>query len=250
MICVKNVSFAIGQQAILDDINVDIPKGGVVALIGPNGAGKSTLLSLISRLTPVQTGQVFVDELRIGKCDNTALARRLAILPQHNSFSSRLTVRDLIGFGRFPHNRGRPTAQDHSMISDAIDLFHLGPLAHRFLESLSGGQRQKACVAMTYVQDTDYLLLDEPLNNLDIAAARGLMQVLRRMAQRDQKTIVIVLHDINFAAAYADHLIVMKAGRIIAQGAPHDLISQKLLHDVFETDAPVHLVEGVPVVLP
>ena len=249
MIEVQNLSHDIHGAPVLRDISVTVPKGGVVALVGPNGAGKSTLLSLMARLIPRQQGRITVDELVVGESDDKDLARRLAILPQTVHAASRLTVRDLVGFGRYPYHRGRPTSDDRAMVEDGMRLFDLLPLAERSLDTLSGGQRQRAFVAMTYVQDTDYLLLDEPLNNLDLAASRALMARLRDLADNKDRTVIIVLHDINFATAYADRVLVMKEGRLCADGAPQDVITETLIQSVFETDAPLRTVEGHPVVM-
>ncbi|PXW79720.1 iron complex transport system ATP-binding protein [Ruegeria sp. P4] len=249
MIEVQNLSHDIHGAPILRDISVTVPKGGVVALVGPNGAGKSTLLSLMARLIPRQQGRITVDELVVGESDDKDLAKRLAILPQTVHAASRLTVRDLVGFGRYPYHRGRPTPDDRAMVEDGMRLFDLLPLAERSLDTLSGGQRQRAFVAMTYVQDTDYLLLDEPLNNLDLAASRALMARLRDLADNKDRTVIIVLHDINFATAYADRVLVMKEGRLCADGAPQDVITETLIQSVFETDAPLRTVEGRPVVM-
>ena len=249
MIEVQNLSHDIHGAPILRDISVTVPKGGVVALVGPNGAGKSTLLSLMARLIPRQRGRITVDELVVGESDDKDLARRLAILPQTVHAASRLTVRDLVGFGRYPYHRGRPTPDDRAMVEDGMRLSDLLPLAERSLDTLSGGQRQRAFVAMTYVQDTDYLLLDEPLNNLDLAASRALMARLRDLADNKDRTVIIVLHDINFATAYADRVLVMKEGRLCADGAPQDVITETLIQSVFETDAPLRTVEGRPVVM-
>ncbi|VCU57176.1 Petrobactin ABC transporter, ATP-binding protein [Tritonibacter mobilis] len=249
MIEVQNLSHDIHGAPILRDISVSVPKGGVVALVGPNGAGKSTLLSLMARLIPRQQGRITVDELVVGESDDKDLARRLAILPQTVHAASRLTVRDLVGFGRYPYHRGRPTPDDRAMVEDGMRLFDLLALAERSLDTLSGGQRQRAFVAMTYVQDTDYLLLDEPLNNLDLAASRALMARLRDLADNKDRTVIIVLHDINFATAYADRVLVMKEGRLCADGAPQDVITETLIQSVFETDAPLRTVEGRPVVM-
>lgn len=249
MIEVQDLSYRIGTARILDNVSLSLPRGGILALIGPNGAGKSTLLSLMARLLPLQQGRITVDDLEIGRCDDRDLARRLAILPQSVQAASRLTVRDLVGFGRYPYHRGRPGATDRQLVEEGLALFDLLPLAERGLDTLSGGQRQRAFVAMTYVQDTDYLLLDEPLNNLDLAASRALMARLRDLADRKGRTIVIVLHDINFASAYADRVLVLKGGRLVADGPPEAVISSALIETVFETDARLHLVEGRPVVL-
>lgn len=249
MIEIQDVSHRIGRAQILQDVSLRLDRGGVIALAGPNGAGKSTLLSLMARLQPLQRGRITVDGLQIGSCEDRALARKLAILPQQVNASSRLTVRDLIGFGRYPHHQGRPGSGDRSRVEEALVLFDLAEFAGRQLETLSGGQRQRAFVAMAYVQDTDFLLLDEPLNNLDLAASRGLMARLRDLADSKGRTVVIVLHDINYATAYADRIVVMKAGQVVADGAPAGVVTEKMLRSVFETEARVEAAGGRPVVL-
>ena len=250
MIKVENLGYRVGNTEILKDLSVTLPKGGITALIGPNGAGKSSFLAHVARLLPIHQGSIEVEGLRVGSCPDETLARVLAILPQQTQFATRLTVRELISFGRYPHCKGRLRAADHAMVDRAIAAFGLENLAGRFLDTLSGGQRHKAHVAMTYAQDTSYLLLDEPLNNLDIAASRALMGLLRKLADEEGKTIIIVLHDINYAARYADHLVVMQDGAIAAQGAPQALVSEDLLRRVFGTDAKVARVDGSAVVLP
>jgi iron complex transport system ATP-binding protein len=244
MIKIADLSYSIAGTAILSQIDLDLPKGCVTALIGPNGAGKSTLLSLIARLIPLQEGQIKVDDLTIGACANDVLARKLAILPQASDAAPLLTVRELVGFGRYPYHKGRSTAEDENKVTQALETFELTPLAERRLDTLSGGQRQRAQVAMTFAQETDYILLDEPLNNLDIAASRSLMGVLRGLAENHGRTIVIVLHDINYAAAYADYIVAMKAGQIVAMGAPEVIVTEDLVKAVFGTNPKVHHAGG------
>lgn len=244
MIIVSDLNFDRGPKPILRDIDLTIETGGITALIGPNGAGKSTLLSLIARLIPLQSGTIMVDDLQIGACASAALARRLAIMPQANDTAPLLTVRELVGFGRYPYHRGRPNDDDRRRVETALQTFDLLPLAERRLDTLSGGQRQRAQVAMTFAQDTDYILLDEPLNNLDIAASRSLMATLRTLARDHDRTIVVVLHSINYAAAYADRIVAMKEGRIAMTGTPEMVVSEEMLRRVYGTDPRVHRIGG------
>jgi len=237
MIKVDNLSYNIGNSEILRDISLSLPKGGITALIGPNGAGKSSLLSHIARLVPTKSGEIFVDEMNVRTCDTAELAKKLAILPQMNDAAPRLSVRDLVSFGRYPHSKGRLTKTDRDHINAALTAFDLDKMENRPLDALSGGQRQKALLAMIFAQGTDYLLLDEPLNNLDIAGARGLMAQLQRTASNENRTIVIVLHDINYALAYADHVVVMAEGQIIAEGAPQTIITEELIQNTYGTDS-------------
>lgn len=248
MIRIQNLNHAYGATPILSDVSLDIPRGGITALVGANGAGKSTLLSLIARLIPIQSGKITVDDLEVGKCPTDVLARKLSILPQSSEVAPRLTVKELVGFGRYPHHKGRPNAQDHQKVEDAIAAFDLQGFVDRPLDMLSGGQRQRAQIAMTYAQDTEYLLLDEPLNNLDIAASRGLMKLLQKLAHEHNRTIITVLHDINYACGYADHMITLVDTRLHATGTPQKIVDSALMRAVFGTDAQVHQIDGQPVV--
>lgn len=248
MIEITNVSYKIGTAHILSDVTVTIPKGGITGLIGPNGAGKSTLLSLIARLQPLQMGHIKVDDLLVGDCATNTLARKLSILPQTADIAPRLSVAELVAFGRYPYHRGQPTDGDRDMVTRTLAAFDLEPLADRPLDTLSGGQRQRAQVAMTFAQDTDYILLDEPLNNLDISASRSLMTLLRDLARDHGRTIVIVLHDINYAASYADNIITLKEGHLSGMGTPAEIVTEQMLRDVFATDAKVHKIKGRPII--
>lgn len=249
MIRISDVHHQIDGKDILRGIDLEIPRGGVTAVIGPNGAGKSTLLSLVARLIKLQRGAISVDGHAVGQVSDRALARLLAVMSQSNHVSARLRVEELVGFGRYPWHRGRPNAEDRAHVDRALERFDLDTLRRRFLDEISGGQRQRAFVAMAVAQDTPYLLLDEPLNNLDIAAARSLMRLLRELAVQDGRTIVVVLHDINYATAFADHLVVVKDGQVEATGHPSEVVDDALLRRVFATDATVITNKGVPVVL-
>lgn len=249
MIRVENVSMRLGSTVVLQDVSLVIPKGGITALIGPNGAGKSSLLSLIARLKPFQSGAISIDGLPVDTTSGRELAKRIAILRQDTIATGRLRVRELIGFGRFPHSRGRLNSEDRAIVESALQRFDLADLADRFIETLSGGQRQRAFVAMTFAQDTDYLLLDEPLNNLDMYFARELMRSMRRTAEETGKTIVIVMHDINHAAAHADRIVALKSGRIVADGPPAAVITSETLRDIFGFEMQVASVGDTTVVL-
>lgn len=249
MIKIENLSHQINDHPILSNISTELQGVGVTALIGPNGAGKSTLLSLIARLVPIQSGSIHIDDLEIGQCSDRDLAKHLSILPQMPDQPLRLTVRELVSFGRYPYHRGRPTETDLVHVDKAIAALGIQELAERSLETLSGGQRQRAQIAMIFAQDTDYVLLDEPLNNLDLAGSRTLMQTLQRLSEQHGKTIIIVVHDINIAARYADQIIAMKGGEIVRQGRPVDIIDRALVHDVFGTDAEILQIDDDRIVL-
>ena len=244
MIVTSEVTKNYGSSCVVDGVSLTLPSGGITAIIGPNGAGKSTLLSMISRLMGMDRGSVTVDGLDITRTPSDVLARRLSILRQDNHMTARLTVRDLVSFGRYPHSKGRPNAEDQRHINQAISYLALDELADRFLDELSGGQRQRAFVAMVLCQDTDYVLLDEPLNNLDMKHAMGMMKLLRRAADELGKTVVLVLHDINFASWYADTIVAMKHGKVAAQGPVKDMIRPEVLGPIYEMDIKVHEIGG------
>ena len=244
MINVRALSHAYHAEAprVLDDVSLDLPPGKVTALVGSNGAGKSTLLSAVGRLLTPGSGQVLLDGIDITSCSPDAVAKRLAVLRQDNRISARLTVVDLVRFGRFPYSKGRLGAEDHRIVEQALDYVEMGDLRDRFLDELSGGQRQRAYIAMVLAQDTDYVLLDEPLNNLDMRHASCIMSLLRRAADELGKTVVLVLHDINVAAAYADRIVGMRDGRLIVDGTPEQVMRTDVLADVFGMEIPVHRV--------
>jgi iron complex transport system ATP-binding protein len=248
LIRIERLTHQIGGRPILQDIDLTLPAGKITALIGPNGAGKSTLLSLISRLVPLQQGRVEVAGLDLARTPTDTLARAMAILPQNAGVHSRLRVRELVAFGRWPHHRGRPGPTDHDFVEAAISRMGLTELAHRFLDELSGGQRQRAHLAMAFAQGTDWLLLDEPLAALDMAHARRLMQELA--ALRDNgKGVLMVLHEVNHAAAWADHIVAMQSGRIVAEGTPEQVFTPAVLEPLYDMPLKVARIEGHPMVL-
>ena len=236
MITLTSVLKRYSAEVAIGPVDVTIPVGGVTALVGPNGAGKSTLLTMVGRLMGMDEGVIEV------ATNSKDLAKIVSILRQENHFVTRLTVRQLVAFGRFPYSRGRLTTVDEEMVSRAIDFLGLEELEGRYLDELSGGQRQRAYVAMVLAQDTDYVLLDEPLNNLDMQHSVQMMRHLRRAATELGRTVVIVLHDINFAGHYADRICAMKDGRVVEYGTPEEIMTDDVLTRVFET--PVEVVDG------
>nr|WP_241263713.1 ATP-binding cassette domain-containing protein [Microbacterium esteraromaticum] len=238
----SNVTKRYSADVEIGPISLDLPAGGIIALVGPNGAGKSTVLTMMGRLLAPDGGSVEIGGIDVHRTPSKKVAKTVSILRQENHFVTRLTVRQLVGFGRYPYSGGRLTQADEDKISEAIDFLGLTDLEQRFLDQLSGGQRQRAYVAMVLAQDTDYLLLDEPLNNLDAQHSVQMMQQLRRAADELGRTIVIVLHDINFAAAYSDHIVAMEEGRIAVHGTPDEIIRDEVLSRVFRT--PVTVIDG------
>lgn len=239
MIEIKNVTYKIGTQTILNDVSLNIPQNGITALIGANGAGKSSLLSLMARLQPLVSGSIAYNGRDLASTPTAEVAKMLAILTQENSIHSRISVRDLLLFGRYPYHQGRPSDEDKNIVEQAIIQFQLEPLANRYLTELSGGQRQRALIAMVFCQSTEYVLLDEPLNNLDMYYARNLMQLLRELTDKHQRTTVVVLHDINQAAAYADHVIAMQHGQVKFSGSPEEVFTVENIKVLFDMDVDI-----------
>ena len=236
MINIRSARKAYTDEVEIGPLSIEIPKAGLTSLIGPNGAGKSTALLMIGRLLHMDEGQIKVANMDISASKSEDLAKVLTILRQENHFVTRLTVRQLAGFGRFPYSKGRLTKEDEVIISRYIDFLDLTDLENRYLDELSGGQRQRAYVAMVLCQETEYVLLDEPLNNLDVARSVQMMEHLRQAANEFGRTILMVLHDINFAAKYSDRICAMKGGRIAAFGTVEEMMCPALLSDIFETD--------------
>jgi iron complex transport system ATP-binding protein len=242
MIKIQNARKWYAEEVKIGPLNIEIPKAGITSLIGPNGAGKSTTLLMIGRLLNMDEGQISVANMNVSKSKSEDLAKILTILRQENHFVTRLTVRQLVGFGRFPYSRGRLTREDEMIISKYIDFLQLTELEHRYLDELSGGQRQRAYVAMVLCQETEYVLLDEPLNNLDIARAVQMMEHLRVAANEFGRTILMVMHDINFAAKYSDRICAMKGGQVAAFGTVQEIMKPEILTDIFETK--IDIIEG------
>ncbi|QCP04344.1 ABC transporter ATP-binding protein [Brevibacterium sp. CS2] len=244
MIELSGVTKIYDHQVVVDDVTLSIPAGGVTSIIGANGAGKSTMLSMIARLLPSDAGSITVAGMDVSTVASDRLARHLAILRQENHMTMRLTVQDLVAFGRYPYSKGRLTPEDTFEIERHIQYFDLGGLRNRFIDQLSGGQRQRAYVAMVMAQDTEFVLLDEPLNNLDMKHSVHMMRLLRRSADDLGKTIVIVIHDINFASTYSDSIIAMKRGKIVAAGNSCDIMTTECLANIYDMDIRIIEVDG------
>lgn len=236
MIQVGNLTKTIHNQTILEDISIVIEKGKLTSLIGPNGAGKSTLLSAICRLIRFDEGEVKIDGQLMSDYKNNDLSKKISILKQTNHTEMNITVEQLVNFGRFPYSKGLLTKEDHEIVNDALDLLQLQDIRHRNIKSLSGGQRQRAYIAMTIAQDTEYILLDEPLNNLDMKHAVQIMQTLQMLAHKMNKAIVIVLHDINFASCYSDQIVALKNGRLVKSDLKDNVIQSNVLSDLYDMD--------------
>ncbi|WP_417880991.1 iron chelate ABC transporter ATP-binding protein VctC [Vibrio sp.] len=244
MIELKQLTKRFGKHPVVQNASAEFAKGKVTAIIGPNGAGKSTLLSMAGRLLKRDEGEVWIDGKELVEWDTKALAKRLSVLRQANSFNLRFTVRELISFGRFPYCQGNLKDIDHQAIDKAIDYLDLTLIQDKYLDELSGGQRQLAFIAMVIAQDTDYIFLDEPLNNLDIKHSLQIMATIRRLAHELNKAVVIVIHDINFASCYSDTIIALKKGEIVAKGNVNQVIEASVLSEIYETPFNVIEVDG------
>lgn len=239
MIKVEHLSKKYQEAVVVKDVSITIEQGKLTSIIGPNGAGKSTMLGLISRLLERNTGTILIKDKPIEQWKDNELAQTLAILKQDNSVNLRITIEELVGFGRFPYSAGRLTNEDKTKIAQAIHYMELSDIKHKYLNELSGGQRQRAFIAMIIAQDTEYILLDEPLNSLDIKHAKELMKIIRKLVDELGKTVVMVLHDINFASCYSDIIIAMQDGEILQVGNVEDIICNDTLDVLYDT--PIHI---------
>ncbi|QDY84196.1 ABC transporter ATP-binding protein [Paenibacillus polymyxa] len=239
MVEVKNVSKRYGNKSVVDQVSVTVPKGTITSFIGPNGAGKSTLLSMISRLTDSDEGEILIDGQAVSLTKSEELARKISILKQTNDINIRLTVKELVSFGRFPYSKGRLNSEDRKMVEQSMAYMGLEDIKDKHIDLLSGGQRQRAFIAMILAQDTEYILLDEPLNNLDMKHSVQIMKTLRNLVDDLGKTILVVLHDINFASCYSDYIVGMKDGRLLKQGTADEMIDSQVLKELYDMDIPI-----------
>ncbi|WP_386696510.1 ABC transporter ATP-binding protein [Lonepinella sp. MS14436] len=231
---IKNISKSYGDKKVVDNVSVSIPQGKITSFIGPNGAGKSTVLAIMSRLLSPEQGEVWLNNVPLSQQKSNEIAKQLSILKQSNHINLRLTVEELVAFGRFPYSKGNLTKNDRTFIDNAIGYMNLADIRHQYIDELSGGQRQRAYIAMILAQDTDYILLDEPLNNLDMKHSVQIMQVLRKLVNDLQKTVVIVIHDINFASCYSDYIIAMKNGQLVRQGSVDEIMQTEVLEQIYD----------------
>lgn len=244
MIKVEQLTKKYGNKTVLDHVDLELPKQKLISFIGSNGAGKSTLISLISRILERNEGSVFIDSKELGDWKNDELSKRLSILKQSNHLNIRLTIRELVGFGRFPHSKGKLTKEDEKYIDQAIDYLGLKEIENRYLDELSGGQRQMAYIAMVIAQDTEYVFLDEPLNNLDMHHSVMIMKVLKRMVEELGKTVMVVIHDINFVSCYADYIIALKNGKLLGHGSNEEMMTEEILKEVYNMDIEIRSIDG------
>jgi iron complex transport system ATP-binding protein len=239
MIEIKNVSKSYGKKKVVQNVSLTVQKGTITSFIGPNGAGKSTLISMVSRLLSCDEGEIFIDGNNVTKTKSNELAKKISILKQANELNVRLKVRELVSFGRFPYSQGRLTKEDWAYVDEAIRYMELEEMQDQFIDHLSGGQKQRAFIAMVIAQNTEYIILDEPLNNLDMKHSVQIMKVLRRLADELGKTVLIVIHDINFASVYSDQIVALKNGTLIREGRTEDMITTEALQEIYDMHIPI-----------
>ncbi|MDI7744274.1 ABC transporter ATP-binding protein [Lysinibacillus fusiformis] len=244
MIEIKGLTKRFGNKPVVEDVSIKIQPGAITSFIGPNGAGKSTLLSMVSRLLDADTGEVLLDKNNVKQWKSDEFAKRVSILKQANFLNVRLTIREFVSFGRYPYSKGRLTAEDKQFVDQAIDYMNLTDMQEKFLDELSGGQKQRAFIAMVIAQDTEYILLDEPLNNLDMKHSVQIMKILRKLVDELGKTVVIVLHDINFASVYSDYIVALKNGRVVKDGTTNEIINSDALREIYDMNIPVQEQNG------
>src|SRR5699024_5723861 len=244
MVDIKGVFKAYNKKPVIEDVSLSIPKGKITSFIGPNGAGKSTLISMISRHIAKDEGIITIDGEDITTSKDSEFARKISIHKHTNTMNVKLTVKELISFGRFPYSQGKLKGYDWQKVDEGIDYMELRDIQNKYVDELSGGQRQRAYIGMVLAQDTEYILLDEPLNNLDMRHSVQIMKTLRRLVDELGKTIVIVIHDINFASCYSDEIVALKDGKIVKQGRTCDVIDQCVLKDIYEMDIDIQEIDN------
>lgn len=249
----EGVTLAYDRLVVAEDLTVAVPAGSFTVIIGPNGCGKSTLLRALARTLKPRSGRVLLDGAPMDALRTKAIARRLALLPQSPIAPEAITVADLVARGRYPHQGllRQWSPEDARAVDAAMAATEVADLRDRYVSDLSGGQRQRAWLAMALAQETDLLLLDEPTTFLDIAHQFEVMDLCARLHE-EGRTLVAVLHDLNQAARYGSHVIAMKAGRVVAEGAPEDVVTEALVRDVFGLAARVlpDPETGTPMVVP
>ncbi|MFS0872310.1 ABC transporter ATP-binding protein [Paenibacillus xylanilyticus] len=250
----SKLDIAYEERLIVEDLNIQIPQGKITALVGANGSGKSTILKTMARIMNPKAGSVLLDGKSIHKQSTREVAKQLAILPQNPTAPEGLTVTELVSYGRFPYQKGFGSmrAEDKRMIEWAIEVTGMTEFHDRPIDQLSGGQRQRAWIAMALAQETDILFLDEPTTFLDMAHQLEVLQLLEMLNATANRTIVMVVHDLNHASRYAHHMIGIKKGKAIATGSPVEVMNCDVLREVFniEADIVIDPRSGVPLCLP
>lgn len=240
-ISTKNLNISYGNLDIVKDLNLDIPKGKITTIIGSNGCGKSTILKTIARIIQAKSGDIFVNNINIKEQSPKDLAKVMAVLPQSPQAPSGLTVEELIAYGRFPHQKGfgKMRKEDEDIVTWALKSTGIEEFRDRPIEALSGGQRQRAWIAMALAQQTEILILDEPTTYLDLAHQLEILKLLEELNKKQGTTIVMVIHELNNAARFADHMIGVKKGQVVCQGTAHEVMTKENLKELFNIDAEI-----------
>ncbi len=244
MIEVTNLTKSYGSKVVLDDVNLKIKPGSFNMVVGGNGAGKSTLINIVGSLLEQDCGEVYLDGKHIKDYSRDDRAKKISLLKQDNQINLNLTVKDLVGFGRFPYTKGRLTDEDEAIILDSMEKTQTLEFADREINKLSGGQRQRAFLAMILAQQTDIILLDEPLSSLDLKHSVQFVNMLKEICKKENKTVLMIVHDLNVAAMAADTIIALKDGKLQACGCVEEVIEKECLYDIFGVDFYVETVEN------
>ena len=237
----KDLNISYGNLDIVKDLNLDIPKGKITTIIGSNGCGKSTILKTIARIIQPKSGEIYINDKNIKEQSPKELAKTMAVLPQSPQAPSGLTVEELIAYGRFPHQKGfgKLKKEDNDIVTWALKSTGIEEFRDRPMEALSGGQRQRAWIAMALAQQTDILILDEPTTYLDLAHQLEVLKLLEELNRKQGTTIVMVIHELNNAARFADHMVGVKKGKIACQGSAHEVMTKENLKELFNIDAEI-----------
>lgn len=241
MILINKLEKSYNGKKVLDiDKFLYLPNNKFISIIGPNGSGKSTLLSCLSRYTKLDKGKIYLNDISLEEYSNIEFAKILATLYQSTDICINITVEELVSFGRYPYSEGNINNDDKIFIDKAIKFLNLEKYKNYRLDQLSGGLKQRALIATILAQNSEYILLDEPLNNLDINSSTSLMKTLRKLVEEKNKTVIAVIHDINYAINYSDIIICIKNGKVIASGETKNIINESVLKDLYETDIKVN----------
>lgn len=246
---IENITKKYNEKIVLNNVSLSINEGKITSFIGPNGAGKSTLMHIISRLNKSDSGKVIFKGKDLKDWNNKELAKNLAILTQSNNINIKLSVKDLVSFGRFPYSKNNLNKDDLIKIDEALDFMALKELENAFLDELSGGQRQRALIAMIIAQDTEYVLFDEPTNNLDIAHSISMMKNIKKLCDELGKTIIMVLHELNLASFYSDYICAFKNGELINYGISNEVITKENLKNIYGVDFEITQIKEKPLCL-
>ncbi|MBM6617193.1 ABC transporter ATP-binding protein [Bacillus suaedaesalsae] len=235
----EDLNISYGDRLIVKNLTIEIPEKKITTIIGSNGCGKSTLLKAMTRIISQQSGSIILDGVNISKHSTKELAKKMAILPQSQESANGLTVGELVSYGRFPYQKGfgRLTSKDLDAINWALDVTGTAFFKHHPIDALSGGQRQRVWIAMALAQETPMIFLDEPTTYLDMAHQLEILELLKKLNAEQERTIIMVLHDLNQAARFADYIIAMKYGQIVKAGCPEEVITNDVLKEVFQIDA-------------